>query len=73
MDHVLIGGHKHHGELPLLFMHDALSCLMIERESAVWKKFLNYGNLFPRNSKIITVLSSSLLKCDKSTLKLPLS
>ena len=29
--------------------------------------------LLPRNSKIITVLSSSLLRCDKSTLKLPLS
>ena len=37
------------------------------------KSFSKLRNLFPRNSKINSVLSSSLLKCDKSTLKLPLS
>ena len=37
------------------------------------KSFSKLRKLFPRNSKIIAVLSSSLLKCDKSTLKLPLS
>ena len=37
------------------------------------KSFAKLRKLFPRNSKIIAVLSSSLLKCDKSALKLPLS
>ena len=37
------------------------------------KSFSKLRKLFPRNSKIIAVLSSSLSKCDKSTLKLPLS
>ena len=37
------------------------------------KVSLNYKKIFSRNSKIIAVLSSSLLKCDKSTLRLSLS
>ena len=37
------------------------------------KRFPKLLKLFPRNSKITAVLSISLLKCDKSTLKLPLS
>ena len=37
------------------------------------KGFSKLRKLFPSNLKIITVLSSSLSKCDKSTLKLPLS
>lgn len=36
------------------------------------KVFSKLVKLFPRNSKVIVVLSTSLLKCDKSTLKLPL-
>ena len=37
------------------------------------KSFSKLRKLFPRDSKIIAVLSNFLLKCDKSTLKLPLS
>ena len=37
------------------------------------KSFSKLRKLFPTNSKIIAVLFSSLLRCDKSTLKLPLS
>ena len=39
----------------------------------VRKTFSKLRKRFPRNSKIIAVLSSFLLKCDKSTLKLHLS